>query len=98
MPEARRTGKQAAHKDPYGVTVGGVLGHALCTGLAVLGGRMLAARISEKTTTLCGGALFLLFAIHGYVTIGASCPLVLPDYRRKNIRNDSRTQSWVQRH
>ena len=41
--------------------------------LAVLGGRMLAARISEKTTTLCGGFLFVLFAIHGVMT--AAVPL-----------------------
>mmetsp|Transcript_991 Transcript_991/g.2184 ORF Transcript_991/g.2184 Transcript_991/m.2184 type:complete len:289 (+) Transcript_991:306-1172(+) len=57
----------AAQKDPYGVTIGGVIGHALCTGLAVMGGRMLATRISEKTVNLCGGALFLLFAVHGIV-------------------------------
>lgn len=34
----------AAAKDPYGVTLGGVLGHSLCTGMAVIGGRMLATR------------------------------------------------------
>ena len=32
-----------------GVTLGAVLGHALCTGLAVLGGRMIAQKISVKT-------------------------------------------------
>merc|ERR1719409_593543 len=58
----------AAYKDPYGVTVGGILGHALCTGLAVVGGRMLAASISERTVALAGGTLFLLFALHGIVT------------------------------
>ena len=36
----------------YGVCVGGVLGHALCTGLAVLGGRLIATRISVRTVTL----------------------------------------------
>jgi len=54
----------AAAKNPYGVTIGGCLGHSLCTGLAVLGGRMLAARISEKTVSQWGGGLFLLFGIH----------------------------------
>lgn len=54
----------AAAKNPYGVTVGGCLGHSLCTGLAVLGGRMLAARISEKTVSQWGGVLFLIFGIH----------------------------------
>lgn len=53
----------AASKDPYGVTVGGVLGHSLCTGIAVIGGRMLASRISEKTMLLLGGVVFLIFAV-----------------------------------
>ncbi|CAM9115255.1 unnamed protein product [Chrysoparadoxa australica] len=57
----------AAAKDLLGVTVGGVLGHSLCTGMAVLGGRMLAARISEKTVHLVGGGLFLLFGLHSLV-------------------------------
>jgi len=55
----------AAAKDPLGVTLGGVFGHCLCTGLAVLGGRMLAAHISERAVALCGGLLFLVFAAHG---------------------------------
>lgn len=54
----------AAAKNPYGVTVGGCLGHALCTGLAVLGGRMLAARISEKTVSQMGGLIFMVFGVH----------------------------------
>jgi putative Ca2+/H+ antiporter (TMEM165/GDT1 family) len=29
----------ASAKDPYGVTVGGVLGHAMCSAVAVMGGR-----------------------------------------------------------
>ena len=57
----------ASSKNPFGVIVGGLVGHAMCTGLAVLGGRMLAARISEKTVALVGGILFLLFAIHSFV-------------------------------
>lgn len=56
----------AAAKDPYGVTIGGILGHAICTGFAVVGGRMLATRISERTVAIVGGILFLLFAIHGF--------------------------------
>eukprot|EP00526_Cylindrotheca_closterium_P016015 CAMPEP_0113616068 /NCGR_PEP_ID=MMETSP0017_2-20120614/8041_1 /TAXON_ID=2856 /ORGANISM="Cylindrotheca closterium" /LENGTH=268 /DNA_ID=CAMNT_0000525355 /DNA_START=126 /DNA_END=933 /DNA_ORIENTATION=- /assembly_acc=CAM_ASM_000147 len=54
----------AAAKNPYGVTLGGCIGHTLCTGLAVLGGRMLAARISEKTVSMGGGFIFLVFGIH----------------------------------
>jgi len=54
----------AAAKDPTGVTVGACFGHFLCTGMAVVGGRMLASRISEKTVHLGGGTIFLLFGIH----------------------------------
>uniref|UniRef100_A0A6T6BTE0 GDT1 family protein n=1 Tax=Compsopogon caeruleus TaxID=31354 RepID=A0A6T6BTE0_9RHOD len=53
----------AASKDVYGVVLGGIVGHTLCTSLAVLGGRMLAARISERLVTLIGGVLFLSFAV-----------------------------------
>jgi putative Ca2+/H+ antiporter (TMEM165/GDT1 family) len=54
----------SAAKNPYGVTVGGCLGHMLCTGLAVMGGRMLAARISEKTVAFWGGIVFFIFGVH----------------------------------
>lgn len=54
----------ASAKDPIGVTMGGIIGHSLCTGLAVVGGRMLASKISEKTVACAGGVLFLIFAIH----------------------------------
>lgn len=50
-------------QDIFGVMLGGVLGHGLCTGLAVLGGRMIAQRISVKTVTLVGGVVFLIFAV-----------------------------------
>lgn len=39
-----------------GVTIGGTLGHALCTGLAVIGGRLIAQRISVRT-----GALYCIY-------------------------------------
>lgn len=54
----------AAAQEPFGVVVGGLIGHALCTGIAVVGGRMLAAKISERTVALVGGILFLVFALH----------------------------------
>jgi putative Ca2+/H+ antiporter (TMEM165/GDT1 family) len=54
----------AADGDPIGVTIGGFLGHSICTALAVFGGKMLAARISEKTVALVGGVLFLIFGVH----------------------------------
>jgi len=57
----------AASKNVYGVILGGLVGHAFCTGLAVLGGRMLAARISERTVAYVGGVLFFIFALHSFV-------------------------------
>ena len=56
----------AAAKDPYGVTVGGTIGHALCTGVAVVGGRLLASRISEKAVATIAGFTFLAFAVHSF--------------------------------
>ena len=43
-------------QDPIGVTLGGTLGHALCTAMAVIGGKIIAQRISVKT-----GELNILF-------------------------------------
>jgi len=50
------------------VILGGLVGHAICTAMAVIGGRMLAARISERSVALVGGVLFLLFAVHSFFT------------------------------
>lgn len=51
-------------QDVVGVTIGGTLGHALCTGLAVVGGRIIAQRISVRTGILpC--ALYLQ-SLHEY--------------------------------
>lgn len=57
----------AAAKNPFGVIFGGLIGHALCTGLAVIGGRMLASRISERTVAILGGILFLFFGIESFI-------------------------------
>lgn len=46
------------------VTLGGVLGHSLCTGAAVVGGRHLAAHIDERMVSIVGGVLFLCFGVH----------------------------------
>lgn len=54
----------ASSKNPVGVTIGGIVGHSICTASACVGGRMLAANISEKTVSQWGGAVFLLFGIH----------------------------------
>ncbi|XP_050415403.1 transmembrane protein 165 [Patella vulgata] len=56
-----------AREDVYGVILGGILGHFLCTGLAVVGGRMVAQKISVRTVTLIGGVVFLIFALSAFV-------------------------------
>ncbi|KAJ2358471.1 GCR1-dependent translation factor 1 [Coemansia erecta] len=56
-----------AARNVYGVAAGTILGHTCCTGVAVVGGQLLAARISVKKVTLAGGVLFILFAVlYGY--------------------------------
>ncbi|MFP4120833.1 TMEM165/GDT1 family protein [Coleofasciculus sp.] len=52
----------AAHQ-PVGVTVGAILGHGICTAIAVIGGRLIAGRISERLVTALGGVLFLIFGV-----------------------------------
>eukprot|EP00967_Tisochrysis_lutea_P107951 scaffold166932_cov36-Tisochrysis_lutea.AAC.1 len=53
----------AAAEEPVGVTLGAIIGHSLCTGMAVVGGKLLASRISERMVLAIGGALFVLFAL-----------------------------------
>lgn len=57
----------AAGSDYWWVIVGTVIGHSICTALAVLGGRLLASKISVRQVTLGGGMLFLVFGVlYGY--------------------------------
>ncbi|XP_077558748.1 putative divalent cation/proton antiporter TMEM165 [Haemaphysalis longicornis] len=53
----------AAREDPVAVSLGAVLGHSLCTLLAVIGGRIVAQWISVRTVTFIGGIVFLVFAV-----------------------------------
>lgn len=53
----------AAREDVWGVMIGGFIGHALCTGLAVVGGRIISAKISARTVTILGGIVFIMFAV-----------------------------------
>uniref|UniRef100_A0A2C9USH3 GDT1 family protein n=1 Tax=Manihot esculenta TaxID=3983 RepID=A0A2C9USH3_MANES len=54
----------ATHKNAIGVAVGATLGHTVCTSLAVVGGSMLASKISQGTVAMIGGLLFLGFSLH----------------------------------
>ena len=56
-----------ARENMLGTVLGGVIGHGMCTGLAVIGGRMIAQRISVKTVTLAGAFVFLFFAFSAFV-------------------------------
>jgi len=57
----------AAETNATFVFVGAFLGHCICTCLAVVGGKFLAKKISERTVNICGGVLFLLFGIHNLI-------------------------------
>ncbi|KAJ4710556.1 GDT1-like protein [Melia azedarach] len=58
----------AADENPFGVVLGGVLGQALCTTAAVIGGKSLASQISEKIVALSGGILFIVFGIQSFLS------------------------------
>lgn len=58
----------AADENPFGVVLGGILGQALCTTAAVLGGKSLAKQISEKLIALSGGVLFIVFGIQSFLS------------------------------
>eukprot|EP00899_Mesostigma_viride_P007134 jgi/Mesvir1/16421/Mv18150-RA.3 len=58
----------ATQEDFVGVTLGGMLGHVACTGVAVICGRHFAAKVSETMVHLLGGLLFLAFFAHSVYT------------------------------
>lgn len=58
----------AADENPLGVVLGGILGQALCTTAAVLGGKSLASSISERIVAFAGGFLFIIFGIQSFLT------------------------------
>ncbi|KAL8439494.1 hypothetical protein Efla_001425 [Eimeria flavescens] len=53
----------AAEKSASAVCLGAILGHGLCTTLAVVGGNMLAKRISERVVLVLGGHFLALLLI-----------------------------------
>ncbi|KAL7109628.1 hypothetical protein ACP275_06G186100 [Erythranthe tilingii] len=56
----------ATHKNAVGVAVGAIIGHTVCTSVAVIGGSMLASKISQRTVATVGGLLFLGFSVSSY--------------------------------
>ncbi|KAK4487956.1 hypothetical protein RD792_003694 [Penstemon davidsonii] len=56
----------ATHKNAVGVAIGATIGHTICTSLAVIGGSMLASKISQRTVAAVGGLLFLGFSVSSY--------------------------------
>jgi putative Ca2+/H+ antiporter (TMEM165/GDT1 family) len=56
----------ATHKNAIGVAVGATIGHTICTSVAVVGGSMLASKISQRTVATVGGLLFLCFSLSSY--------------------------------
>lgn len=53
----------AAARNPYAVTLGAIAGHSICTGMAVIGGGMIAESVSSRTINFIGGCLFILFGV-----------------------------------
>ena len=53
----------AAQNNAIGVSIGAILGHAICAIIAVTSGRMLAGIITERQLTAAGGCLFIIFGI-----------------------------------
>lgn len=52
-----------ASENMLGTIIGGSLGQAFCTALAVIGGRIAAKKIGIRNVTFCGALLFICFAI-----------------------------------
>ncbi len=52
----------AASNNVVGVILGAILGHTICALIAVIGGKWIAGRISERAITAIGGCLFFVFA------------------------------------
>jgi putative Ca2+/H+ antiporter (TMEM165/GDT1 family) len=54
----------ASSNYPFNVILGTIIGHGICTALAVICGKLLAQKISVKTVTYIGGCLFILFGVY----------------------------------
>lgn len=56
----------ATHKNAVGVAAGATIGHTICTSVAVVGGSMLASKISQRSVATVGGLLFMGFSLSSY--------------------------------
>lgn len=45
------------------MSAGAIAGHAICTGMAVIGGSMISNCVSSRTIGIAGGLLFFLFGV-----------------------------------
>ncbi|CAL8119955.1 unnamed protein product [Orchesella dallaii] len=73
----------AAREHVPGVCLGAILAHALCIGLAVLGGRVVGSRISVRSVTMIGGLLFLILALTS-IFLSPEFNMVLSDVEDDN--------------
>ncbi|RWR99810.1 transmembrane protein 165-like isoform X2 [Dinothrombium tinctorium] len=53
-----------AENEIISVAMGAILGQAICTVLAVVGGRLIAQFISLRTVTIMGGSIFIILSIY----------------------------------
>ena len=78
------------------VIIGGTLGHGLCTGLAVVGGRLIAQKISVRTGKLPFDFLFKIFIflfIWILNTLDIFKEILKDKTKRKRSSNQSRDES-----
>jgi Ca2+/H+ antiporter, TMEM165/GDT1 family len=68
----------AASSNAVGVTIGAIAGHSICAMIAVVGGRAIAGKISERMMTAIGGVLFLIFGIVAAVEGSLSVSIPIP--------------------
>ncbi|KAJ3024725.1 UNVERIFIED_CONTAM: karyopherin beta [Siphonaria sp. JEL0065] len=64
----------AGAEDFWWVTIGSLAGHAICSAVAVIGGRLLASKISVRTVTILGSVIFIICGLYSfYVNLQVFC-------------------------